>query len=169
MRVFAGAIVLACALVGTAAQAQPMRGDMTQVCGQEARKQGLRGQALADFLTRCWAGQAPGAPGATVSCEEEARRQTLSGEDLSNFMRRCQAGQVTLPAATDDPNMSCEDKARRRGLSGTALTDFMRRCRAGEVPLPTASETARQVCEGQAGTLSGEARATFMRSCLARQ
>ena len=89
MRLIAVAIVLASALVGTAVQAQ-MRGDMTKVCGDEARRQKLAGTQLTDFLTKCWAGGLP-----TMSrkeCEAEARKQGLSGEGLSAYMNKCSGG-----------------------------------------------------------------------------
>jgi hypothetical protein len=93
MRISAVTIALAATLIGGVAQAQPGRADMTAHCAQEARKLNLRGDAQADFLTRCWAG---GVAASRQRCEAEARRQGLAGEDLSGFMRRCTAGEVML-------------------------------------------------------------------------
>jgi hypothetical protein len=86
MRMLAVAIVVASALVGTAAQAQKERRDVTVVCGEEGRRLRLAGDQLAEFLTKCWAGQeALTRP----QCEALARKQTLSGEVLVGFMKKC--------------------------------------------------------------------------------
>ena len=86
MRMFAVAVALMTALVGTAAQAQKERRDVPVVCGEESRRLHLAGDRLAEFLTKCWAGQeALTRP----QCEALARKQTLSGEVLIGFMKKC--------------------------------------------------------------------------------
>jgi len=90
MRMFAVAMVVAGALIGSVAQAQTMRGDMTKVCGDEGRRMNLAGAQLADFLTKCWS-DGPGAQ-SRKACEADARRQGLSGEDLGAFMKKCTGG-----------------------------------------------------------------------------
>ncbi|HEX2887438.1 hypothetical protein [Vineibacter terrae] len=122
---FAAAVVLAGAVAGTAVYAQPVRSDMTRVCGEEAQKQHLRGQPLADFLTRCWAGQQPVA---TMNCDDEARRQSLSGEDLSAFLKKCRAGETPHMPVSDTARQACENRAKT--LSGEAKSAFMRDCLA---------------------------------------
>ncbi|HJQ59340.1 MAG TPA: hypothetical protein VJ890_20710 [Vineibacter sp.] len=90
------AIAFASAVIAGPAQAQQTRSDMSSFCSQQASRQNLKGDAQADFLTKCWAG---GSPPSRQRCDAEARRQGLSGEDLSGFMKRCAAGEVALPAA----------------------------------------------------------------------
>jgi hypothetical protein len=126
---FAAAIVLAGALVGTAVQAQPMQSNMTEVCGQEARRQKLTGTPLTDFLTACWNRGRPAAPMVDLNqrCEDEAGRRTLSGEAKVSFMRSCNAGQVPLPPMAGGMP-SCEDQAAQ--LSGEQKVAFVRDCMA---------------------------------------
>ncbi len=62
MRVVAIALVIASACIGSAAQAQP-----SAACQQEARRQGLGGEALTAFMKRCSAGQVPAPPPARVT------------------------------------------------------------------------------------------------------
>ncbi|HEX2889484.1 PsiF family protein [Vineibacter terrae] len=124
MRMIATAIVLASAFVGTVAQAQTPRSDLAQACSQEARRQSLSGDALTEFMNRCWAGQVavPSVMNPPQSCEDQAR--TLSGEDKVRFVRDCNA---RSPAAAPMPQ-SCEDQART--LSGEDKARFMRNCTA---------------------------------------
>lgn len=131
MRKFVVAAVLVSAVVGTVAQAQTVSTSAVQACAAEGAKQNLRGQPLADFLTRC-VNTHMAAPMGNLEerCRAEARRHVLEGEELVSFMRRCQAGQVALPPPGTTATPTCDERARVRELSGTALSTFMQRCAA---------------------------------------
>lgn len=89
MRMITAAIVLASALAGNLAQAQPARTDLNEACQQEARRRTLEGEALNDFMRRCSAGQVslPQTVTPPETCEERAK--LLSGEEKTRFMRDC--------------------------------------------------------------------------------
>ena len=133
MRVFAVAIIAACAVAGSLAQAQQAPSSAIQACAEQGRQQKLAGQALADFLTKCANTQtAMPAGDLTPRCQAEARRHALAGEELSSFMSRCTAGQVALSPTAASAPPTCEERARVRDLSGEGLSNFMRRCQAGQ-------------------------------------
>ena len=90
MRVFTAAIVFASACIGSAAQAQPARGDPSGACQQEARRQGLGGEALAAFMKRCSAGQvpAPPAPVTTPPADPPKASRPASRDDGRWYLQR---------------------------------------------------------------------------------
>ena len=86
----AATVALSGALIGTGALAQTSANDRAQACYEQARRQVLRGEALASFMAQCASGQAlrtPVSSDATQRCADRAR--LLSGEDKVAAMRAC--------------------------------------------------------------------------------
>ena len=88
---FAAAIALSGALVGTSAMAQSSANDQTQSCYQEARRQGLSGEDLVNFMKSCTNGGqvAPSRASTDASQSCAARARLLSGEEKVQALRAC--------------------------------------------------------------------------------
>ena len=88
---FAAAIALSGALVGTNALAQSSGNEQTQACYDQARRQVLSGEDLVNFMKSCTNGGQvmPSRTANDASQNCAARARLLSGEEKVQALRAC--------------------------------------------------------------------------------
>jgi hypothetical protein len=137
-RLLGAAIAGAVLLAGTSAlQAQttpmpsPGVAPTLDSCRDDAIRQGISGDGLAGFLTRCM-NQPASASGHRASferCRSDAVGRGLVGDARADYVDSCmsQSGAMSDTSAVGTYGY-CRSEARSRGLMGTQLDDALNQC-----------------------------------------
>jgi len=165
------AAMVAGMLASSGVWAESAQQNLMKTCNEEAGKKSLSGDARKAFMSSCLSGDAaaksavetkPAAGGATSQqqrmkdCNAEAASKELKGDARKTFMSSCLSGDTAAKAAVETkPAAAAKPAAADKPAAGgvTPQQQRMKDCNA----------------EAASKELKGDARKTFMSSCLSNK